>query len=315
VEGINVLDADTNPLPDIDVEGLNHVVIEVDDLEAARVFYTDGLGFVESGQARWPGIDGGVVLNCAKDQHLVLVAGKNPIDLKDTGVHFAFRVGLEARKKIAASLGHQGIETFTYKEDNPCEEANPFYFFDPFGNRVQLVVGQDIDGFVPALDHVAVQVGDIQWGEIFYGRVLGLSAAHRVGWATADYIRAKDWADGKEDMAPGTRRLDKRYSSMVNQKVLPRVNMQVYFDAGDSTLGLYLSNQHTQESPEFEKLGTPRVAFRVSQRGLAAVCDRLRAENWRFYGPVEHSDTDLISASVYCRDPGGNFIELVSNNT
>jgi catechol-2,3-dioxygenase len=297
---------------DIGFHGLSHIVVEVEDPDGSADFYQDVLALSGDGSTDpWPETGTSRVLVARGNQHLILSQNGDRPDLRDTGVHHAYAVNPAQRDEIASKLGSLGVEIFTYAEDPPKESSGGFYFFDPDGNRVQLVTSDgDGNDEPPALDHCAIQVADILWTEQFYTKVLGLSPVHRVGWATADYARAKAWAEGKEDMAPGARRLDERYSAIVDKQVVPRVNMQVYLAAGENTLGIYLANRHIQESPEEQCVGTPRIAFRVSAHELETAAARLGDSGYSFKGPVSHDPGVPVSASLYLRDPGGNFIEL-----
>lgn len=303
-------DAGTTTENDLGLKGLSHIVLAVSDAGRAEAFYAEVLGF-EASETSWPGLADARVLRAAGGGHLILAAQDSAPDLRETGVHHAFALGKAARERAAAALAARGTEVFTYGEDPPDESCEGFYFFDPEGNRVQLVTppGAPADG-PPALHHTAVQVADILWVEQFYTQVLGLVPVHRVGWNTADYARAQLWAEGKEDMAPGTRRMDERYTTMANNRVVPRVNMQVYFACGAGVFGLYLANRHFQESPEEATRGVPSTGFRVTEPGLANAAGRLEAAGWRFEGPARHQGGLPIATSLYARDPGGNFIEL-----
>ena len=307
-------DAGTSTVNDLGLNGLSHLVIQVSDAGRAAAFYEEILGLGRTSLA-WPAAEGAAVLAAGGGQHLVLVPAEQQPDLRETGVHHAFALSPAARDKAAQGLRSKGLEVLTYGEDPPDESEDGFYFFDPDGNRIQLMARADADpGGAPILHHSAIQVADILWAEQFYSEVLGLTPVHRVGWATADYARAQAWADGKEDMAPGTRRMDKRYSSIVNNRLVPRVNMQVYFACGGGRLALYLANQHFQESPEEATTGVPRTGLRLAPDGLRRAADRLRDAGWRFQGPISHDAGLPIAASIYLRDPGGNFIELAAAN-
>jgi catechol-2,3-dioxygenase len=287
--------------------GLSHLVIEVGDLSIAE-FYRDTLGFSEVGHDVINDCPASIALAGADGGFVVLAKGEGHPDLNATGVHQAYRTNAKNRARIKDALTQQGIAVHTYKEDRPAEEEDPFYFTDPAGNRVQLVTGRDADN-LPALDHAAVQVANMWWSEVFYTQTLACAVEHRVGWKTADYARAKLWADGKEDMAPGTRRMDKRYTSIVKNSEMPRVNLQLYLRIGQAPFAVYLSNQHFQEPPEENLVGTPRTAFAVNAAMIDNTCRRLETARWPFKGPVTH-DGGPITRSLYFKDPGGNFIEL-----
>ena len=220
------------------------------------------------------------------------------------------RAGAGFKDRIEETLSGAGLEVHRYKEVRPAEETDNFYFFDPDGNRIQLVDAEGAAGMVTGLDHAGVQVADILWAEEFYTGVLGLGVEHRMGWNTADYVRARDWAEGKEDMAPGTRRLDKRYTVMVDRKTVPRANMQIFLGFGRATLAVFLANQHFQEPLEELMVGTPRVAFTTTAQGLDAAVSAFEQHKIPHHGPVRHPSSAPVARSLYFKDPGGNFVEV-----
>lgn len=293
------------------LEGIGFLAVPVLDLSAAREFYSD-LGFTEVGADVIPNCGAHVAFRAASGQLLALVVSPDAPDLRDTGVHQAYRVSGAERDAIGKRLAAKGASVFTYKEDRPGEDNDNFYIFDPSGNRVQLVAVQNSSNAtgVLGIDHAAVQVADILWTEKFYADDLALPVDHRVGWKTADYVRARKWAAGEENMAPGTRRLDQRYTVMVNRKTVPRCNMQLFLRAGDAILGIYLANKHFQEPPEEQAIGTPRIAFAAKREELDRAAKLIAAAGKAVEGPVVHGKDCVLEASVYFRDPGGNFIEL-----
>jgi catechol-2,3-dioxygenase len=57
-------------------------------------------------------------------------------------------------------------------------------------------------------------------------------------------------------------------------------------------------------------VGTPRTAFRVTRAALAAIAAGLESAKHPIVGPVEHPTASPVRHSLYCKDPGGNFIEF-----
>jgi catechol 2,3-dioxygenase len=299
----------------LDVTGIAYLAVDVDDLDRAVDFYTRVLGLKLIGRDVLPSCGAHVALTATSGQWVVLSKNAERPDLRDTGVHQAYRVSLSARTAITKTLIAEGIEIRTYKEDRLAEERDNFYFFDPDGNRLQLVTVAGADASSPValsgIDHAAVQTVDMLWAESFYTDELGLPVDHRVGWNTADYVRARKWAAGEEDMAPGTRRLDQRYTVMVNRKTVPRANMQLFVRVGSAVLGVYLANKHFQEPLEERASGTPRISFAVDSQGqLDAAARRLTSHRRIIEGPVIHPRSAPLEASLYFKDPGGNFLEL-----
>lgn len=295
------------------MEGISHIVIEVSDLKRGEAFYRDVLGFELLGYDRAPDCGRNVVLRAASGQWLILSERSEPRSLPETGVHQAYRVVPADREAIGTKLAARDVSVHSYKEDRPIEEADNFYFYDPDGNRVQLVTSKTrygAGGKILGIDHAAVECHDLEWAEDFYVKALGLTVDHRVGWRTADYVRAKLWGEGKEEMAPGTRRWDQRYTVMEQKRRLPRPNTQLFVRVGDAVLGIYLATQHRQEPPEDQIAGTPRVGFRAGRRALDETAKLLKERRSPVRGPMEHPASIPVAASLYFKDPGGNFLEL-----
>lgn len=294
------------------VQGISHLTIEVAQLKKAEEFYCGVLGFEPSGYNLWPECGNNAALKTAAGQWLVLSENTPPRSLPETGVHQAYRVAPGDRSAIARRLEARDIAVRSYKEDRPQEEEHNCYFHDADGNRIQLVAvaGGAGGGRVLGIDHTAVESPDLEWAEDFYVNVLGLPVDHRVGWKTADYVRAKLWGEGKEEMAPGTRRWDQRYTVMEQKRRLPRPNMHFFVRLGDAVLGVYLALEHRQEPPEEQMVGSPRIGLRTSRRALEETARRLAQRRCRFQGPVEHPASTPIATSLYCKDPAGNFLEF-----
>jgi catechol 2,3-dioxygenase-like lactoylglutathione lyase family enzyme len=291
------------------ITGISHLVVEVSDLERSRRFY-ELLGFAGAGPESWPDCNESTTLKTASRQYLVLCRRSRANVSTDTGAHQAYRVAAACREKIAEKLKAESVEIHNYKEDRPAESPENFYFHDPDGNRIQLVTSNAAAEGVQAIDHAAVEVVDIEWAEDFYANRLGLPVDCRVGWRTEDYLRAKLWGEGKEAMAPGTRRWDKRYTVMEQKRLLPRPNTHFFVRAGDAVIGVYLARQHRQEPPEEQPAGTPRIALRTDAEGMEIVASALNKRGTVAAGPKKHSAAAPIASSLYFKDPGGNFVEL-----
>lgn len=295
------------------MEGISHLVIEVSELKQGEEFYRDVLGFESIGRDRLSDCGRSVSLQAASGQWLILAENPQPRSLPETGAHQAYTVGPAGRELIEKKLAARGVEIHTYKEDRPAEEEDNFYFYDPGGNRIQLVASGTLSGAagkVIGIDHVVVECHDLEWAEDFYVKILGLTVDHRVGWRTDDYLRAKLWGEGKENMAPGTRRWDKRYTVMEQKRLIPRPNTQLFTRVGPGVLGIYLATSHRQEPPEAQVVGTPRIGFRANRKTLEETAKLLRERRFAAHGPVEHAASTPIASSLYVRDPGGNFLEI-----
>jgi catechol-2,3-dioxygenase len=296
---------------ELKIEALGFVTVAAGDVRAARGFYHDILGAQDAGADLLPGFGAHAALRLPSRQLIVVTAPHGP-DTRNTGVHHAYRVSPSARAAIARRLQERGVAVETYKEDRSREEADNFFFHDPDGNRIQLVLAgkaKAADG-ADAVDHTAVLEYDMLWAESYYGRDLGFAVESRVGVRTADHSRARSWADGEEAMAPGTRRIDKLYMTMGGRNEVARANMQVYFHAGDSVFGIYLATKHQQEPPEEQVVGSPRTAFITARTNLDLVAAILERRRRIFEGPVAHPPSAPFSASLYCKDLSGNFLEF-----
>ena len=205
----------------MELRGISHLAVEVRDLKQAGEFYCELLGFAPLGHDLWPDCGRSLLLQAASGQHLVLSESEQPRSLPETGVHQAYRIAPADREAIARKLSARDIKVHTYKEDRPGEEEDNFYFYDPDGNRIQLIAwqkGSQTGGKVLGIDHAAVESYDLEWAEDFYIKALGFPVDHWVGVRTGDYARAKIWGEGKEEMAPGTRRWDQRYTVMEQKR-------------------------------------------------------------------------------------------------
>ena len=294
------------------MEGISHIVIEVSDLKRAEGFYRDILGFELTDGYGAADCGAGVPLRAGPDQWLILSQSTEPRSLPETGVHQAYRVAPRDRDAISRKLAARHIAVHDYKEDRPAEETDNFYFYDLDGNRIQLVVSGYANGSgkVLGIDHAAVECHDLEWAEEFYVKVLGLEVEHRVGWRTADYVRAQLWGEGKEHMAPGTRRWDQRYTVMEQKRRIPRPNTHFFLRVGADVLGIYLATVHRQEPPEEQIVGTPRIGLRTNRSQLDEALKRLGERCFAIHGPVEQPPTSPIALSACVKDPGGNFLEI-----
>jgi catechol 2,3-dioxygenase-like lactoylglutathione lyase family enzyme len=292
---------------------ISHLVIEVSNLDRARSFYVDRLGFAPTGD--WP-VEGELCLRCLSGQWLVLKPSPMPRTFAYTGVHQAYGASPVAIAGIVNALSAAAIPVHRYHEDRSAERDDNCYFADPDGNRIQLVRRETTVGpGVCTIDHAAVLASDMEWAEDFYRDRLGLPVEHRVGVNTDDYVRARLWGEGKDDMAPGTRRWDERYRDIPGGKPgqgrrVPRPNMQMYLRTGSSIFGVYLATAHVQEPPPHLAMGSPRTGFAVDRAELDRAAGLLLDANVSFEGPVEHGAKSPVAASLYLRDPCGNFIEL-----
>lgn len=280
------------------------VVLEVGDLHRAATFYRDTLGLAVQREA-----DDEVSL-LAGDDVVTLVRRGEPRVLPDSGAHFAFGVSAPDVDIILHRLQDAGVTVHTYHEDRPEERAENRYFADPDGNRLQLVQAAGV-----GIEHAAIEVHDVEWAEVYYTQVLGGRVTFRRGWHMDDFAQAYAWAKGEEACAPGTRRWDKRYTSVEGQARVPRPNAHFFVELAPSlTLGVYLATEHRQEPPIDQYVGTPRIVFRAGPGGLAAVEQRLQEYRVRPLQTRRRRDAagpyERLGDSLFLRDTSGNFLEV-----
>ena len=294
--------------------GISHLAIQVTDAGRAVDFYGAVLGAGDTTIADWPE-PAETALALPSGQVLAFGTADSEGTGEDSGAHQAYRCSGTARAGILDRLNAEGITIHSYHEDRPAEADDPCYFSDPFGNRVQLVWGPwQADG-IAGIDHAGVQASDIEWEEEFFIGRLGFPVDHRVGWNTADYVRARAWAEGKEDMAPGTRRLDQRYRDIPgaapgSSRAVARPNMQIFLRLGEGVLGIFLATRHRQEPAPEAARGTPRTGIKIDRAALDGWAEKLSAAGAAIEGPVRHGKGAPYAASLYFRDPCGNFFEF-----
>lgn len=300
------------PEQSIPVVGIGHIAIAVSDLDAAREFYCDALGFADAGSDSIPECGRHRVVAAASGQRVALTVD-SALPPADTGIHQAYCVSPSARAEILGRLASRQVAVSTYREDRPAERDDNCYFLDPFGNRIQLVTGKAASDktLIVAIDHVGVQCDDIEWMEMLYVGRFGMAMDHLVGASTADYERATAWGEGKEEMAPGTRRWDKRFYVAPGQTPLvARPNMQFFVKAGRDVFGVFLATKHDQEPPEEMIVGCPRTSFIVPEAELDRIAGLVRDFRLPMVGPVRHPASIGWAASLYFKDRGANFIEF-----
>ncbi len=232
-------------------------------------------------------------------------------------MHLGYKVSAAARERITAAVTANGGTVHDYREDRPEEAANNTYIEDPAGNRIQLVVSAKATGTgAAAIDHAAMEVSDILWSEIFFNEWLGWPTLHRIGWNTQDYLAAKAKGEaGMKEAMPGTRYWNERYSPFETERKALRPCPQISFDAGKGcTVVIYLAARHYQLPPDDMTVGTPRIGFRLAAGTLGDLAGTLTTHRVRHSGPISHGDKGADSASLYVRDPGGNFLEFTAAN-
>lgn len=289
------------------IEGLCFVALGVEDVARAAQFYHDVLGFeAEPGRAI-PRFGEHAVVRTLLGQRVVLCRFDGTPQPPDIGRHTGYGVTREAREAILRRVNDAGITVETYEEDRAAERTDNVYFRDPDGNRIQLVISEHAG----SIDHAAIQAIDIEWEEDLYVGLLGLTVEDVVGWRTADYKRAALWGEGKESMAPGTRRWDRRFAMRPGQgPMVARANMQLFLRAGLQIVGIFLAYERYQLPVDHQVVGIPRLGFTVPAGELDAIAARFAEAKLPTDGPHDHPATSPYRESLYARDRGGNFVEF-----
>ncbi len=131
-----------------------------------------------------------------------------------------------------------------------------------------------------SISHSGICVSDLREAEAFYRDVLGARITNRVNFNTDDARRGR---------------------SIHTNLVL-----------GDYLFALMLPKDRMPMPSSDEHRGTNgfRHAFAVTRDRFAGIYERLREHGVPFEGPVEHPARGPIGASIYLKDPGGNFLEV-----
>jgi glyoxylase I family protein len=114
----------------VNVTGVHHVALDVDDLDAALAFYVEALGFSPLPRPDF-GIPGAWLTMGAQQLHLVEVPGPLPVN---GGRHFALHV--TDRDAAVAELRDRGVRVDPIAEI-PGAGLQAF-LTDPAGNLIEL---------------------------------------------------------------------------------------------------------------------------------------------------------------------------------
>ncbi len=128
-----------------------HLALAVHDIEAARRFYGDVLGFSSGRSAdRWTdwNVEGHQVVTHEVADLQVTVAGTNPVDGHDVPVpHFGLVLDVDSFQALAKRLTDAGtdfvIEPYVRFEGEPGEQWTMF-FLDPSGNALEFKAFKDL---------------------------------------------------------------------------------------------------------------------------------------------------------------------------
>lgn len=127
-----------------------HLAVPVADIEAARHFYGEVMGFPRGRSSeRWTdwNVEGHQVVTHQVDDHVRAVAGTNPVDGHEVPVpHFGLVLTVERFQELAGRLTDAGIdfviEPYVRFEGEPGEQWTMF-FLDPSGNALEFKAFRD----------------------------------------------------------------------------------------------------------------------------------------------------------------------------
>ncbi len=128
-----------------------HLALPVHDIDAARHFYGEVLGFDRGrSDTRWTdwNVEGHQVVTHQVDGHSNAVAGTNPVDGHQVPVpHFGLVLEVDCFQELAARVTQAGvdfvIEPYVRFEGQPGEQWTMF-FLDPSGNALEFKAFKDM---------------------------------------------------------------------------------------------------------------------------------------------------------------------------
>ncbi len=118
----------------IQVSGINHVVLHVQDVARAKQFYTELLGMTVDHESSWQAF-----LRCGHQQvALFEKRDDTPLTTGNDLNHLALDITVGTYESIKAELESHGVAVSARSGDPYC-----VYFHDPDGHRLQLMVHQN----------------------------------------------------------------------------------------------------------------------------------------------------------------------------
>ncbi len=112
------------------VTGIDHVVLHVRDLEKAKRFYIDLLGFTVGHESSWQSF-----LSCGSQQvALFQTRNGDEIHAGSEMNHMALRLASGEYEEVKAALEAAGVVVHGRPGDERC-----LYFDDPDGHRLQVL--------------------------------------------------------------------------------------------------------------------------------------------------------------------------------
>jgi glyoxylase I family protein len=116
------------------VTGIDHVVLHVADLERAKRFYIDLLGFTVAHESTWQSF-----LSCGNQQvALFVMRGGGEIHAGSEMNHMALRLESGEYEEVKAVLEGAGLKVHGRPGDDRC-----LYFDDPDGHHLQVLTPRE----------------------------------------------------------------------------------------------------------------------------------------------------------------------------
>jgi catechol 2,3-dioxygenase-like lactoylglutathione lyase family enzyme len=149
-------------------------------------------------------------------------------------------------------------------------------------------------------DHCVINVNDIPLALHFYadimGEILGDAKITDMSFMSI------------EEVLYAQQQSAKRAELQPIAGSLPTPHTGVRF--GEALLPIFLHQEHVQEPPPEQLVGTPRLALPVSQEQLTKAIAVLTREGVPFKGPIDYPAPCPAERSLYFKDPSSNFLEL-----
>jgi len=135
-------------VPTLQVNGINHVVLHVTDLERSRKFYTEVLGFEDRNFSTGRNRGASFLRGGSQGLDLFEVSGGDVYGGKEMN-HMALSVEADDVEAVSAALEAVGIDT---SEKTP---RNSLFISDPDGHRIEILPRS---AYALALDRDRTQV-------------------------------------------------------------------------------------------------------------------------------------------------------------
>jgi catechol 2,3-dioxygenase-like lactoylglutathione lyase family enzyme len=287
---------------------ISGVVLLMTDAVATRAFYEPILRDAAGAWAE----EHGTLRYSSSAGEISFMADHEHRTLSGNGAHQAYQVHADRLTALVDELAVAGHPAEWWREDHPREREVTAYLEDPCGNRVQFVPTSEPPAPRLFIDHIALEVHDLESAEVFYTSVLGGSVDYYHGRRARDYEAAQAWGEGNDPCAPWTRLWPGAGLSTDphHRSHRPHPNQQAFVRFGETRVALILAREHRQEPAEDQAVGIPRLVFTTSRQAQAVIADLVAR-------PVSLTPEDRMALPfrvegqrIYLRDPAGNSVEV-----